>query len=124
VYQADGASGVSNDFDQIAIVVDWLDACRKRDLKALLELYAPDASLECRCYGAKLHEGRTALETYWRPLLDDLDPTAYRLQDITPIADGVALDYLNSDGKPVRIFFSFTAEGKISRTRCSFPANA
>ena len=28
------------DFDQIAVVVDWLDACRKRDLALLMDGYA------------------------------------------------------------------------------------
>ena len=40
------------DFDPIAAVVDWLDACRRRDLSGLLDLYAADASLECACDGA------------------------------------------------------------------------
>jgi ketosteroid isomerase-like protein len=115
----DGASDLPEDFDQIAIVVDWLDACRKRDLEALLDLYAPDARLECRCGGPPLHEGRAALEAYWRPLLEHLDSAAYKLQEIAPITDGVALDCLDSDGKPVRVLFSFTADGKIARMRCA-----
>jgi ketosteroid isomerase-like protein len=28
-----------HDFDPLAVVVDWLDACRSRDLNAVLELY-------------------------------------------------------------------------------------
>ena len=52
------------DFDQIAIVVDWLDACRKRDLPALLDLYAEDASLECACDGIAAF--RASLR--WKPI--------------------------------------------------------
>ena len=44
-------SGLPKDVDQIAVVVDWLDACRRRELGALLDLYASDASLECGCDG-------------------------------------------------------------------------
>lgn len=114
----DGASDLPEDFDQIAVVVDWLDACRRRDIEALLDLYAPDASFQCECSGAQLHQGRAALEAYWRPLLGDLDPTAYKLQEIAPIADGVELDYLDAFGKTVRVLFSFTDDGKIARMRC------
>ncbi len=60
-------SNMPKDFDAIAIVVDWLDACRKRDLAALLDLYADDASLECVCDGNAVLCGRAALEAYWRP---------------------------------------------------------
>jgi len=45
------------DFDQVAIVIDWLDACRHHDLEALLDLYAQDASLECECDRQKLCRG-------------------------------------------------------------------
>ena len=40
---------LADDFDQVALVIDWLDACRKRDLAALLDLYADDATFECGC---------------------------------------------------------------------------
>jgi hypothetical protein len=113
----DSVALVPEDFDQIAIVVDWLDACRRRDLKALVDLYDPAATLECRCDGAD-YTGRLALESYWRPRLDTLAPTAFGLQEIQPTADGVVLDYLNHQGHPVRIFFVFAADGKILFTRC------
>src|SRR5262245_48470113 len=71
------------DFDPIAVVVDWLDACRKRDLAALLELYAGEASLECGCEGIAIR-GRQALEGYWRPRLDVFAPTAFGLEEIEP----------------------------------------
>jgi ketosteroid isomerase-like protein len=106
------------DFDQIAVVVDWLDACRKRDLEALLNLYAPDASVDCQCDGGNSYAGRTAVEAYWRPRLDALAPTAFGLEEITPTSEGVALEYLNHDGKPARIFFVFNPDGKILHTHC------
>ena len=98
---------LTDDFDQIAVVVDWLDACRNRDLEALLELYADDATLECRCDGVKVSEGRAELESYWRPRLDVRAPNAFGLEEISPTADGVVLDYLSHEGKPVRMAFTF-----------------
>jgi hypothetical protein len=110
---------VPNDFDQIAIVIDWLDACRMRNLDALLDLYAPDARLECECGGSKVHAGRAGLESYWRPRLDMFSPAAFGVNEIIPAADGVVLDYLSFESKPVRIVFSFNREGQILRSRCT-----
>jgi hypothetical protein len=105
------------DFDPVAVVVDWLDACRRRDLTALLDLYGSEASLECDCEGIAIH-GRNALEAYWRPRLDAFVPTAFGLEEIAPTPEGVVLDYSNFEGKPVRIIFSFVPGGKIGQTRC------
>ncbi|HYI29603.1 MAG TPA: nuclear transport factor 2 family protein [Bradyrhizobium sp.] len=106
------------DFDRVAVVVDWLDACRTRDLDALLDLYAEDARLECRCEGVKVHRGRAELDAYWRPRLDSQAAVAFGLEEIRPEADGVLLDYRSFEGKPVRVHFSFDKIGKIMQTRC------
>jgi ketosteroid isomerase-like protein len=114
-----GKLGLSKDFDQIAIVVDWLDACRARDLEALLDLYAQDASLECACNDdRKILQGRANLASYWRPRLGDFSPTAFGLDEITPNVEGVVVDYISFEGKPVRIHFAFDGDGKILQTRC------
>ena len=114
----DGIANLVDDFDQIALVVDWLDACRNRDLAMLLDLYADNATLECQCGQAKISQGRAGLESYWKPRLDTLAPTAFGLEEIMPTTDGVLLDYLSHEGKPVRIAFSFTRNGKIQATHC------
>ncbi|MBA2401114.1 MAG: nuclear transport factor 2 family protein [Bradyrhizobium sp.] len=106
------------DVDHVAVAVDWLDACRRHDLGLLLDLYAPDAMLECECDGGSIYAGRAALETYWRPRLKAFAPDAFGLEAIGPASDGVVLDYLNCEGKPVRIVFTFDAAGKILQTRC------
>jgi hypothetical protein len=113
-----GKLDLAQDFDQIAIVVDWLDACRARDLEAVLDLYAQDASLECVCNDRKILQGRAELAAYWRPRLGDFSPTAFGLEEITLDAGGVVLDYIGFEGKPVRIFFAFDENGKIMKTRC------
>ena len=106
------------DIDHIAIVVDWLDACRQRDISTLLDLYADGASLECDCGGKALAYGRSALEDYWRPRLASLVPAAFGLKEIAPSGDDVVLDYASYEGEPVRMAFSFSPEGKIRRTSC------
>jgi hypothetical protein len=114
----DGIADLTEDFDQIALVVDWLDACRNRDLTTLLDLYADDARLECQCGEAGVSEGRAGLESYWRPRLAALAPTAFGLQEISPTAAGVVLDYLSHEGAPVRIAFTFSRDARIQRTAC------
>jgi ketosteroid isomerase-like protein len=110
---------LADNFDQIALVVDWLDACRNRDLAGLLDLYAEDATLECQCSGVRVSEGRAQLESYWQPRLNALAPTAFDLEEITPTADGVVLDYLDHEGEPLRIVFTFSRDAKILRTACA-----
>jgi hypothetical protein len=107
-----------NDFDRIAVVVDWLDACRRRDLTTLLDLYAEQAQLECQCSDGKIYSGRAELDGYWRPRLESAAPAAFELEAIAPEADGVLLDYQSFEGKPVRMRFSFDPSGKILQTRC------
>jgi ketosteroid isomerase-like protein len=120
----DGLVELADDFDQIALVVDWLDACRNRDLTTLLDLYADDATLECRCSGVKVSKGRAALETYWRQRLEVLAPTAFELEEITPTTEGVVLDYLSHEGRLVRIAFTFSHDAKIQRTVCGTAGQA
>jgi hypothetical protein len=104
-------------FDGMALVVDWLDACRNRDIEGLLACYAGDARLECACETIDV-SGRAGLAAYWKPRLSGFVPKAFGLEEITPHAEGVLLDYLNFEGKPVRIVFSFDASGGISHMRC------
>lgn len=111
-------SNLPANFDQVAIVIDWLDACRRRDLVALLDLYAPDASLLCECEHQTIYRGRSQLEEYWQHRLDANSPNAFGLEEIVPSAGGVELDYLSHQCKPVRIVFAFTADGKIQQTKC------
>jgi ketosteroid isomerase-like protein len=101
----------------MALVVDWLDACRNQNLEMLLDLYADDASLECGCENVR-SRGRSELAAYWSPRLASFVPTAFGLQEIKPVAGGVMLDYSNSRGERVRICFIFNDEGKILRCRC------
>jgi hypothetical protein len=106
-----------DDFDNMAVVVDWLDACRNVNLELLLDCFADDASLDCGCESIHI-VGRAGLDAYWRPRLRSFSPKAFGLEEITPVAEGVMLDYLNHEGKPVEVVFSFNSKGKIARMRC------
>ena len=106
-----------DEFDPIAVAVDWLDAGKLGDLDGLLDLYDERATLECDCEGVTL-TGREALSAYWAPKLDSPLEAAFTLDDMILTGDGVQLDYQNYEGKPVRILFRFTPSGKIAHTSC------
>jgi ketosteroid isomerase-like protein len=102
-----------SDFDQMGIVVDWVDACRKGDLATLLELYADDAQVECTCNGSRRHRGRRELESYWGPRLSAFSSASFALEEINPVPDGVDLEYSVAGALRIRASFRFSTEGKI-----------
>ena len=107
-----------SDFDSMGIAVDWLDACRKGDLEALLGLYADDAELECRCDGTRLYRGRSEIEAYWGPRLGGFSAAGFGLEEINPAPRGVELEYSIAGSLRIRAVFGFNADGKICRTVC------
>jgi hypothetical protein len=104
-------------FDAIGVVVDWIDACRARQLEDLLDLYDIAASVEC-CEGGNFL-GRAAMAQYWRPRLARAVANAFEIDVLMPFDGGVSLDYRGYDGMPVRTLFRFTDTGKISQTVCA-----
>ncbi len=106
-----------DDFDSIAAVVDWLDACRRQDLDAVLGFYDEGAVMECSCEGVTL-EGKALIADYWAPKLEKKGASAFSLSDIVLTEHGVRIDYQNYEDKPVRLYFRFGASNKIIYTNC------
>ncbi len=104
-------------FDPLAVVVDWLDACRLGKLDALLDLYDERATLECNCERVSL-TGREAIAAYWVPKLERRIHSTFRLDDMILTDPGVLVDYRGYDGKAVQIHFHFSPSGKILYTSC------
>ena len=109
-------SNARDGFDAIAIVVDWIDACKQGRLDDLLDLYDEAAAVEC-CEGGSF-QGRAALKWYWSQRLAASAADAFEIVALMPEADGVSLDYREYDGKRVRTHFRFTDAGKIRLTAC------
>jgi len=107
-------SNAQNSFDAVAIVVDWIDACKQQRLDQLLDLYDDAGTVEC-CEGGTF-QGRSAIEWYWRPKLAGPAAGAFEIDALCPEPDGVSLDYRGYDGKHVRTLFRFTEAGKIRLT--------
>jgi hypothetical protein len=116
-WRVEGMPISRDEFDPIAVAVDWLDAGKLGGLDGFLDLYDERATLECDCEGVVL-TGRQALSAYWEPKLDNQLAAAFTLDDMILTGDGVQLDYQNYEGKPVRIHFRFTPSGKIAHTSC------
>jgi hypothetical protein len=104
-------------FDPIAVVVDWLDACRERRLADLVDLYDPAATIDC-CTGDHF-EGHAGLLRYWTPKLENPSAGAFLLNEVQAQGAEVRLDYCDYDGRAVRTTFRFDAVGKILHTSCS-----
>ena len=109
-----------DNFDPLAVVVDWLDACRARRLDELLDFYDTAATLECGCDGPHIYRGRADLARYWSSRLGAAIPDAFRLTNILPGDEptSAVLDYSSYEGKPVRVYFQFAPSGKIAATAC------
>jgi len=105
------------EFDPIAIVIDWLDACRERRLEDLLALYADQATLHC-CSGERF-VGRPGLLRHWPAKLRGATSAAFVLDEVCPEHDCVRLDYRDCDGAAVSTKFWFDDEGGIVRTLCT-----
>jgi hypothetical protein len=106
------------DFDQMGLVVDWVDACRKGDLATLLDLYADDAEVECTCNGKHSYRGRSELEAFWRPQLSTFSSVGFGLEEIKPVPQGVDLEYSIAGALRIHASFRFSPEGKIYSTLC------
>ncbi len=104
------------DFDEIGVVVDWIDACRTRDLEGLLDLYDDNAVVEC-CEGGSF-EGRSGMAQDWLPRLERASSDAFEIYALFLEHGGVSLDYRGYDGKPMRTLFRFNDAGKIQVTAC------
>lgn len=107
-----------SDFDQMGLVVDWVDACRRGDLTTLLDLYADDAELTCTCNGTRRYRGRSELESYWGPKLSAFSSAGFGLEEIHPAHNGVDLEYSIAGSLRIRASFRFSADGKIHGTLC------
>jgi hypothetical protein len=108
-----------DEFDPLAIAVDWLDACRTGELSALLDLYDEQATLECDCERVILG-GRKSIAPYWAPKIESKLVSAFTLDDITLTGDRVQVDYQNYEGNPV----PESNFGSVPRARYSTPVAA
>ena len=68
--------------DLTARALNWLEACRSRDLSRLMTFYRSDATLECGCSGPTTYAGLSAIQHYWEPRLKSALPAAFTLQQV------------------------------------------
>jgi hypothetical protein len=73
--------------------------------------------MECDCEGVSL-TGRKWIAAYWMPKLESKAVLAFSLNDMALTADGVRLNYLSDEGKPIRMDFRFGPSGEILHTSC------
>ena len=109
-----------HDVDPIGLAMDWLEACRNAQAAMLGELYAEAATFECECEcGCPVTlVGRDSILKYWRPKLAAPPPRPFRLEQIWPDTQGVAVVYRHRGATPIRVSFRFDRTGKIEHSRC------
>lgn len=101
-------------FDPMAAAIDWLDAYRANDL-SIIDLYAPDASLECGCNGRATITGRNALTEYWRQRF--VERPAGELDGLQMDGRAVVVSYAAPEGT-VRARLGFNDAGEIVHSEC------
>ena len=79
---------IQGEFDPLAVVIDWLDACRSGGLVVLLDLYDDLAILECDCERVSL-TGRHAIAAYWALKLETKQLAAFTLDNMALTDEGV-----------------------------------
>lgn len=104
-------------FDPMAAAVDWLDAYRANDL-SIVDLYAPDASLECGCNGQATVIGRAALTEYWRQRF--VEKPAGELEGLQMDDRTVVVSYAVTEGL-VQARLNFNDAGEIVHSECGPP---
>jgi len=102
-------------FDPMAAALDWLDAYRAGDINAILNMYDPDAVVECCCGGMKVLTGSFAIRNYWEQRLRDYP--ASELDSLQPVGDGASISYITRTGR-VSALIEFNQHGKIAALRC------
>jgi hypothetical protein len=107
-----------HDADAIGLAMDWLEACRSQQATAFSERYAEAATFECECSGLATLVGRARILEYWRPKLAAPPPRPFKLEQIWPDAEGVALVYRYRESALIRVSFRFDRAGKIEHSRC------
>ena len=101
-------------FDPMAAAIDWLDAYRAADL-SIVDLYSPDAVLECGCNGDTTVTGRVALTEYWRQRF--AEKPAGGLERLQISGGMILVSYAVPDGI-VQASLKFNDAGKIIRSQC------
>ncbi len=107
-----------HELDPIGLAMDWLEACRLQQAAMLSELYAEAATFECECSCHAILVGRAQILEYWRPKLAAPPPRPFKLEQIWPDTEGVALVYRHRDSALIRVSFHFDGAGKIDHSRC------
>lgn len=98
-------------FDSLAAAMDWLDAYRNKSL-AVVDLYAPEATLECGCGGTKIIASSAALKHYWTDRFRTRP--AGELVDVEPAAGNVVIVTYQTESNVIQSYLGFDEiSGKI-----------
>lgn len=101
-------------FDPMLTVIEWLDAYRAEDL-SIINLFAENASLECRCNRQTTVVGHGAITDLLRQRF--AEAPAGDLVRLEMHGDSVAFTY-SIPGEKVLVHLNFNDAGEIAQCRC------
>ena len=86
--------------DVVALVRRRSDASHRRDMDALMGLFAPDAVYDTSPSGLGVYEGRTAIRAFIREWWDAFDELHFEPEEIVDLGGGVTFSIIRQDGRP------------------------
>ena len=84
-------------------------------INQIVEMYSPDAVIECACGGRKIIHGQEGIAAYWRHRF--IEMPALELEDLQVDGGAVVISYRTSSGI-VQAMLDIAEDGMINRCRC------
>jgi ketosteroid isomerase-like protein len=110
--------------DLFALAQSQLEALNRRDLDALMSMYAPDVMYDTSPHGLGVYEGTEALRGLIKGYWDAFEDLTFELEELLDLGSGVTFHVVRQHARPLgssqyvenhEAHVSEWAEGKIVR---------
>ena len=101
--------------DPVAIAEDWLDAYRAGRVRQMVDLYSPDAVIDCACGSDRAIYGEEDIAAYWQHRF--IESPAFDLVELQVDGEAVVVTYRTSSGI-VETLLDIADDGLITCCAC------
>ena len=101
--------------DPVAIAEDWLDAYRAGCVRQMVDLYSPDAVIDCACGSSTAIFGEEGIAAYWQRRF--IESPAFDLVELQADGGAVVVTYRTSGGV-VETLLDIADDGLITCCAC------
>jgi ketosteroid isomerase-like protein len=101
--------------DPVAIAEDWLDAYRAGGVRQMVDLYSPDAVIDCACGSSRVIYGEEDIAAYWQHRF--IEGPAFDLVELQVDGEAVLVTYRTSSGI-VETLLDIADDGLITCCAC------